>query len=252
MSKERERELFINRIRELANQSYSHNRFVFSDFLSEAEYSDVLGIGDLPVKLQASGGHADAERVMVRFGDSEELGYEEPFPIVILKVSPLIEKFSDTFTHRDFLGALMNLGLERRVIGDILTDGTYGYVFCEEKIAQFILESFTKVKHTTVKIDQVQSAPDSFNPHLESCQIQLSNERLDAVVAHVCRMSRNEAAEAFRAQKVFVNSRLMENHSYRPKPDDLISVRGYGRFRYVGMTHLTKKGKINVEILKYV
>ena len=65
------------------------------------------------------GGCDGTERNIARFGNSEELGYEEDFPIVCLEILPKSEKFAEPLCHRDFLGALMNLGIERKNIGDI-------------------------------------------------------------------------------------------------------------------------------------
>jgi len=113
---------FIRRIQELEETSYRNSQFLFTDFLNEAEYADVLSLGEPACRMSADGGHEGAERVIVRFGDPESFGYEESFPITILKIEPLLEKYADALTHRDFLGALVNLGIERRVLGDILID----------------------------------------------------------------------------------------------------------------------------------
>ena len=68
------------------------------------------------VPFDVFGGTENCERLMIRFGSEELFGYEEPFPICCLLAEPLIEKFADNFTHRDFLGAIMNLGIERDVM----------------------------------------------------------------------------------------------------------------------------------------
>ena len=131
---------FIRRIQELEETSYRNNQFLFTDFLNEAEYADVLSLGEPACGMAADGGHEGAERVIVRFGDPESFGYEESFPITILKIEPLLEKYADALTHRDFLGALVNLGIERRVLGDILIDGVTAYLLCRDQMADYICE----------------------------------------------------------------------------------------------------------------
>jgi len=247
-----EREQFRKRIRELSERSYRNSQYLFTDFLTEAEQSEVLMLErELSSGISLSGGHDGAERQMVRFGSMEALGYEEEFPIAILKISPLLEKYSDTFTHRDYLGAVLNQGIDRKVTGDILTDGTYGYLFCEEKMADFIIENLDKIKHTNVRCERVESLPDSLQVKIEEEQVQLSSERIDALIAHIFRFSRTEATELFRSQKVFVNGRLMENKAHMPKEGDIISVRGYGRFRFDGCDRITRKGRMNIRIGRY-
>ena len=76
------------------------------------------------------GGTEASERAVVRFGDPEAFGYEEDFPIDILAIVPLADKFADDLTHRDFLGALMSLGIERSLLGDIIVTGKKAYLFC--------------------------------------------------------------------------------------------------------------------------
>jgi RNA-binding protein YlmH len=65
-------------------------------------------------------------------------------------------------------------------------------------------------------------------------------------------MSRSESVELFRAKKVFVNGRLNENNSGQLKPGDKVSVRGFGRFKYMGVSGETRKGKLNVDVAMYV
>lgn len=78
------------------------------------------------------GGREEAERKILRFGSEAELGYEQPFPICCIRIRPLSAKFADKLSHRDYLGALMNLGIERSTIGDILPGE--GEAFCSVRI----------------------------------------------------------------------------------------------------------------------
>lgn len=243
---------FIRRIRELEETSFRNSQFLFTDFLNEAEYADVLSLGDPACGMAADGGHEGAERVIVRFGDPEEFGYEEPFPIRILRIEPLMEKYADDLTHRDFLGALLNLGIERRVLGDILIDGSAAYLFCRDQMAEYICENLTRIRHTHVRCTETEKIPDTLKPSLAARQVQVSSVRLDAVIAHVYNLSRSSAQEIFRAQRVFVNGRLMENLTYEPREGDLISVRRFGRFRYAGEERMTRKGKHSIRVELFV
>ncbi len=247
-----DRAQFIRRIQELEETSWQNSQFLFTDFLNEAEYADVLSFGKAPCGMCAFGGHADAERVMVRFGNEEAFGYDVPFPIAALKISPLMEKYADDLTHRDYLGALLNLGIERRVLGDILVQSPTAYVFCTQTMAEYICENLTRVRHTDVRCTQVEDIPETVRPRLSERVIQVSSVRLDAVIAHVYNLSRSQAQELFRSQRVFVNGRLMENLTYAPGDGDLISVRKCGRFRYEEEERMTRKGKHSIRIGQYV
>ena len=154
MSAESEKELqqLKKRILELARKSYEHNIYTYTGFLSMAEQDVFFGM--LPELGGAVyglfGGRQDCERRMLRFGSEDALGYGEDFPIVCLSVRPLAEKFADDMTHRDFLGAVMNLGIDRSTVGDILLEGKSAYLFCTDKIAPYLKEHLDRVKHTKV------------------------------------------------------------------------------------------------------
>ncbi len=124
MSVENEKEIqqLKNRIRELADKSYNQNQYTFTGFLGLAE-QDALWQVEREVKfagITLYGGREEAERKLLRFGSEAELGYEQHFPICCIRIRPLSAKFADKLSHRDYLGALMNLGIERSTIGDIL------------------------------------------------------------------------------------------------------------------------------------
>ncbi len=247
-----EQQQFQKRIRELEDTSWRESRFLFTGFLNEAEYADVLAMGTPACGMTAGGGFEGAVRVMVRFGDPESFGYEEPFPITILRVAPLMEKYADALTHRDFLGAILNLGIERRVIGDILTDGTKAYVMCDERMADYIMENLTRVKHTSVSVRAVETLPDALAPKLSPLEVQVSSDRIDAVIAQVHHLSRSQAQELLRTGQVFVNGRSVGSPSYELHEEDQVSVRHAGKFIYMGPVRTTRKGKLCVRIERYV
>ena len=247
-----EQQLFMKRIRQLEEASWQESRYVFTDFLNEAEYSDVLSLGEPACGMQAYGGFPGAERVMVRFGDPAVLGYEEPFPVTILRIRPLMEKFADTLTHRDFLGAILNLGIDRRVIGDILIDQTTGYAMCSSVMADYLSENLIRVKHTSVRSQPVSALPEGLEPKLATLQIQAGSNRLDAVIAQVYRLSRSLAQELIRNGQVFINGRAALSTSVPLHEDEEVSVRHHGKFRYIGPVGQTRKGNLRIQIAQFV
>lgn len=242
------------RLAELAEKSYRNNQYVFTNFLNMAEmnafYEMRKEISYIP--FTAFGGTENCERLMVRFGSENFFGYEEPFPICCIQAEPLIEKFADDFSHRDFLGAIMNLGIEREVVGDIAIKGKKAYIFCTEKIAPYIAENLVQVKHTSMRCTVLEQAPDILKPTLEKKEVTAASERIDAVLGKLCNMSRSQSVLAFREKKVFVNGRQCENNSYQLKAGDVVTCRGFGKFIYEGVKYETKKGKICAEVSVYV
>ena len=249
-----ERELLKKRFAELAAKSYNAGIFTFTDFLGLAEQSAFESMKRqlAGVKYTCFGGAEGAERVMLRFGDKGELGYEVPFPITALKILPRDKKFADKLTHRDFLGALLNLGIERNVLGDIVVIDNSAYLFCKDNISDYIASELTRVKRTEVKVTLAEELPQGELYRTEELTVQVSSERLDAVIARVFSLSREDAQSLFAKRLVFASGKEIDSPSYSPSQDEKVSVRGYGRFIYRGVKSLSKKGKLNITVNKYV
>ena len=244
-----EEQVLIARLQDLAKRAYRQNIYTYTGFLTPAELAVVYEKqADFSfVGMTCFGGTPECERQMVQFGSEELFGYAGVFPISIILVEPLLDKFAEDLSHRDFLGALMNLGIERSVLGDILVkDGKRAYIFCQENIAAYIMEQLTKIKHTNVKTSLVEGEIEDLKPVLEDIHVIVSAPRFDAIVAAVTKCSRNETLDIFR------NGRIEERNSLVLKDGDSFSVRGYGKFRYCGAGSETRKGRVNIYLKKYI
>lgn len=247
-------ELLKKRFIELANRAYNSGIFTFTSFLGLSEqsaFSEVKrALGSIP--YAAFGGAVGTERVVIRFGSEEELGYEMPFPISVIKAEPASQKYADKLTHRDFLGSILNLGIEREMLGDIVIIDNVGYIFALDSIAPYIEENLVRVKHTDMHTEIVTELPEGELFRTESRTVQAVGERLDAIVAKVFCLSRDDAQTLFKKRLVFASGKQIDSASYIPKENEVISVRGHGRFIYRGCVSLSKKGKMNIKVDVYV
>ena len=244
-------QLNIRRFMELADRSEQNSVFTYSGFHSVRTASLAYMVapeGSVALK----GGMDNAERVIVRFGDPAELCYEEEAPIKILHISPKQMKFADRLTHRDFLGAILNLGIERDMLGDILVENSSAYCFVMEKVADLLCAELDRIKHTAVVCRIADDLPQEVLPKLIGTDITLSSPRLDAVLAKVYHVSRADAKSLFDEEKVTVNGRSCTSPETVLKAGSSVSVRGYGRFEYRGEEKLTKKGKTGIRIWRFV
>ncbi|MBE5946646.1 MAG: hypothetical protein E7259_06895 [Lachnospiraceae bacterium] len=249
-------QLLKARLMDLAKKAYKQNIYTYTGFLTPAELSifDEISGEFKYVGYEINGGYEDSERQMVSFGSEELFGYENIWPIKILCVEPYIEKFADELSHRDFLGAVMNLGIDRSVIGDILVkENKKAYIFCHENIFQYITESLTKIKHTNVKVHVMEEADNKslFAPELVDMSLIVSSPRFDAIVAAVTKNSRSETLKLFSSKKVLRNGRVEERNSVTLKNDDIFSIRGYGKYKFIGCGNETRKGRLYVNLKKY-
>ena len=237
-----------NRLIELADKAYSRNIYTYTPFLGLAEQQAYYGV-EREVSyagVSMEGGAPLCERKIIRFGDP---GYEEAFPIVRLEIRPKTPKFAENLTHRDFLGAVMNLGIERDVVGDIfLPDEKGALLFCHENNADYIVENLDRVRHTNVVCKRAEGeiALESAEP--ERISVTVASPRADGVISRVYNLSREESRELFNNGRVFINGIQTQNLSCQLKEEDAVTVRGFGKFIYYGQTGVSKKGKERVEV----
>lgn len=253
MADEKELRQLKKRLLELAERSYSHNCYTFTPFLGLSEQQafyeivrevDYAGWG-------MEGGCALSERRMVRFGLAGQLGYEEDYPIACLKVEPLTPKFAENLTHRDFLGAIMNLGIERGTVGDIFVREKEAVLFCQENMAAYLAENLSQVRHTHVKCYAAKTPEDLASPAKESVSLNVSSVRIDGILSKLYNIARSQSLELVQAGRIFVNGRLVENNSYMLKEGDAVTARGFGKFIYIGEQGETRKGKLRVSVEVY-
>ena len=240
------------RLEEIQEKSRYSGKYVYSDFLSPLEASYAHNISK-PNNLKVWGGYESAERVVARFGNEDEIGYEENYPVVIIKISCLNEKYTQALTHRDYLGALIHLGIERSVLGDIIIDKNRqeAYVFVLERMSEFVIENLYKVKHTNVMAEIIEEFPKNAAPTLTNKSIIVQTPRLDGIISKVFSLSRSEAKNKFSKQEVFKNGIVCDNPSVQLSENDTISVRHKGKFIYRGIQKKTKKGRDSITVSLY-
>lgn len=241
--------LIKNRFNDLASRSYEREIYTYSEFLTMAEQSELRKM-HLPVKTELYGGYANAERCIAIFGSEDDLGYGHCAPVVFVKISPVQMKFADNFTHRDFLGSLMALGIKRETLGDIIIKDNHAFIICMENISDYIISQLDKVRHTSVICELCDELPGNVLPEFECQEIIVASERIDVLISSVYNLSRNESQKRIEAETVFCNSVLINNTSYIPQSGSIISVRGYGRFIFESVLRTTKKGRLVVSIKK--
>ncbi|MDF2589689.1 MAG: hypothetical protein K0S41_3530 [Anaerocolumna sp.] len=253
MNSEKEEQLLRKRISELARTADNKGINTFTDFFNLNEQSIFFSMkNELPnVNYDLFGGYEDAERkVLCFYGDDSVKAFCDY--IACIRILPLNKKFSDDLNHRDFLGAILNLGIDRSKIGDILVKEKEGYVFCETVISKFIMDSLDKVKHTNIRCELVSNDAPDIKPNFIEISGTVSSARLDSIIAVAFHSSRSSILGLIAGGKVFVDGRQIESNSYMLKENETISVRGYGKFIYKGIQNQSKKGRFYVTILKYI
>lgn len=246
-------ELLIKRIQELANKAERRGCVTFTDFLNLNEQNILHQTLQKFswIKGETFGGYEGGERRIAAFVP-DSLYYDWEYPISCIRIRPLNAKFAEDLSHRDILGALMHLGIERDKTGDIAVCQNEFYLFCHDSMAELICRELTRIRHTSVYCEICSQEDFSYTPELKKITGSVASVRLDAVMALAFQSSRSSLLSLIEEAKVFVNGKLITTNAYVLKEKDIVSVRGLGRFRYIGVLGQTKKGRCMVEIEKYI
>lgn len=245
--------MLLSKLWDKLNNGMIRNIPTHTCFLSprELEMTRFL-FGEQP-GLLSFGGYVDAERKMLcylpEYLDEDSLMNDDS-PVVCLHAE-FYE--GDTPTHRDFLGALMGAGIARETVGDICVGKGWCDFFVTEEIAPYLLQNFTNAGRTKFHLSAIPLNDANIpEPEVKVIKDTLASMRLDGVVSSGFRISRSLAAQAIAAGKVAINGLPCE------KPDKLvaegakISLRGSGKIKLEKVNGQTKKGRISVEIHRYM
>lgn len=262
MNTEKDELILKKRLLESAQLAFRKEIPVYTDFLGLAEQNLFLScIRELPAVVYSKyGGMEDAERYCICFdGRADVSGIQqtepevpEEFPISCVQITPSGLKFNGSLTHRDFLGAILHLGIVRAKIGDIYIQNQTAYVFCIDSIAEFLCQELVQVKHTLVHCEIIHDRPENFKPELKEISGTVASLRLDAFLALAFQASRSSLTGYIEGGKTYINGKLATKPGEQLTEDDIVSVRGKGRFLVSEINHKTKKGRIAVTIKKYI
>ncbi len=221
----------------------------FTAFLEEEEQAMLEDFPIYDQNFSCFGGYEGARRKM--FGVFPE--WEEPDPSLFpIKIVNFIKKYPRVLTHRDYLGTILSLGIERNKVGDILVYSEGAYVFVSENIADTVFYGIEKIancgiKSKIVSIDEIEIPKQEY----DDVKCIIASMRLDALVSGIAKLSRNQAVMLIRAGKVLLNHKAVEDGSKSVAVGDTISIRGYGRFIVFSEDGRTGSGRLHVHIKKF-
>lgn len=248
LSRTKEEEILGRRLLDLDSVCQKRYTMISTQFLSEEEqaYCEML-FHMLDSKAELSGGYDGAQRKVIILIPDEYYENEE-LPFVPLKI---VHK--EEVGHRDILGSVLGLGIERSTVGDILVGKHCSYIFVIRNMADYIMQSLFKIGRQNVSVSVV-SINDVAVPEAKTEEISttVASLRLNSVVAEGFRLSREMAKDAIKRQLVQINHKIVESSSHSVKEKDVISLRGKGKIVLEAVTGNSKKDRIWIKLLKYV
>ena len=171
-------------------------------------------------------------------------------------VCPVLVKGSGfrELSHRDYLGSILGLGLERDAIGDILIPDSHSAILLTDtRVGDFLTTQLEKVATDTVRVSRLPEGTSlGGTRRLQPITDTVASKRLDCVVAALCNLSREKAQMAVRSGLVELDYEAVEACDTTVEAPAVISVRGYGKFAVHAFDGTTRKGRIRLSAGKYI
>lgn len=258
-------ELFAARVLELARRA-ERGEIAVSEFFTPREIyaaSAILERGGYRGTFAFFGGYENAERArLVCLPDYMLYGGEDEIwrtaadaagdEVSVLRVSGSGYR---TLSHRDFMGAILSLGIKRHVLGDIIVDedGHGAYIFCDAKIGGYIAENLTRTASDTVRVS-VAALPDGFSVvrRTEPISDTVASMRADCVISALIRCPRERAKEIIISGMAEVNYEVLTKPDAQLETGDIVSVRGEGKFVISSLDGVTRRGRLRLSAEKYI
>lgn len=238
--------ILISHVMDLAKRCDKVGSAQYSPFLNPREIKLALPRCKGSFSVDSFGGHDGAERKMLSFCPFDD---EPCYPICSLKI---VSSDGAVHSHRDYLGAILSLGIKREKLGDIVTCDDCAVVFCDESIADFISMNLIKVASSVVTCSPCEVGEVNVERKFSLRASSVASLRLDAVLASAIGKSRETASELIGRGLVQVNYDIAKSVSARVESGDVISARGFGKMIIETDCSTTKKGRIKINIKQFV
>lgn len=241
-----EEKILLRKISDLIKKSEKTYSVTYSHFLTPAEQTLISGVEEFSGYIGFDGGYPDAERRICRISDNEYCS-NDGLPVKIYSVTAVGADFS----HRDILGSLMGLGIKREMIGDIIVDGNKAQFFCHNSVSEFVEFNLKKIGRYNITINE-DTLSEISEIKTKDMTINISSMRLDSITAECFGLSRTKAADFIKRGAVSLNWLICTDTSQEVKSGDKISMRGKGKAEIGNISGISKKGRLFVEVKKYI
>ena len=241
----------VKKVLDLCEQTIRSHRMRHSKFLTPNVLAALSGI--LPqlseINYTMTSLNEEAERRILYVYPSYEEFENQDFVLSIVKAKPVYPEQS--LSHRDYLGSILSLGIERENIGDIVFDEEQNaYIIVIKPMDEFLLSNFNKVRHTKILLSIVDEIP-KIERKYERKIINIASFRLDSIVAGLLNLSREKSQRLIQSGDVRVDFVEEKNNSKMIAAPSVLSIRGFGKFKIGEFISETKKNRLRLEVFKF-
>lgn len=194
------------------------------------------------------GGAENTTRKMLGVFPANQQPNTKCFPIAFISFS---YNNSYSLNHRDFLGALMGIGFKRDAIGDIILTNGNAAVVVKKELKKYVLTQVNKVGSVGVKVTEIPSLTINSEQRFLFINCTVASLRIDNICSAITKLSREKACKLINTAMVYVNYAEVTSVSANVKQNDVVTIRGYGKYIISDICGTTKKGRQKLIIKQY-
>ncbi len=246
-----EERLAVARVLDMVTMCQKQHDKVYSDFLNPLNACKIYDLVRLEkdVNVYLFGGFDGAERKMIACAPDYLEIQDNEFPITAILVK-YNSKYGRALTHRDFLGSVLGLGIDRSRVGDIVINNDTAQIFICSELSEYVKANLEKVGSQKVTVSEDEKILDS-QENGEEIRFTIASLRLDVILSTVFRLPRSKSQSLIEGEKAFVNWSVVTSTSKQVAENDIITLRGFGRIKIYEICGKTKKDRIAIKIIKY-
>ncbi len=240
--------ILLSKLEDKIAACYAEDTVQYTDFLTMEELGSATDfLRNAGLFFVTYGGYEDAQRAQIAIAAQKQ---DCRFPIVILKGK--WDKFGE-LSHRDVLGGVLSGGLERRCIGDILLDKENDcfYLFAVTRMAEYITKNVERIGRCSIEWSIVSDLDLLPKNTTKNIRVSVSSLRVDTVISAVFHFSRQDAQDKITDKIVYINHRTIAKNTVLVREGDAVVVRGFGKFIFLGVDGVSKKGKTYILVKLY-
>lgn len=155
--------------------------------------------------------------------------------------------------HQDILGSLFSLNIDSSYFGDIVKYQDSYYLSVFSAVGQFVQDHLICCGKHKVGLEKVETGLlSNFQRQYREIRLNVSSLRIDNVIGSLTFSSRNEALKKIKNKEILVNCDILSKNSYLLKENDIFSIKGYGKYKYVGIIKNTRKNRFLITVMQYL
>lgn len=222
-------------------------QIVLTKFLDLEEIKEIKNINNHDLAVYFEGGYENAERVraIIQLKIYEAPNFND-FKIKIYHAT--YERRFTTISHRNVLGSIMSLNIERNTFGDIYLFENHIYLFVTSEMAKYLINNMPYINNQMLTFTETKEVNTTHQVAEKIIEVNVASLRLDAVIARCLNISRNKASEIITSNLVAINHLPCTNLTYKCQLQDIISIRKFGRLTILEQVKTTRKDRLVIRV----